>query len=268
MEQITTTLHTLNTNIKMNSIASKLFFALAALASNQASAFVPHIHASLLQTSIESSESESSLRLSKEVQVLAEIPNDPVNLNELIRKSQSKAIPFMKRPDLLNGSMAGDVGFDPLGFAKSPELVKSYREAEVKHARLAMLAAAGWPLSELLDKKIAGILHLVPALDSAGRAAPFTSETIGNEFWVGCLVFASLVDLWGATRSFTNESDYFPGNLGFDPLGLYPDSDDPEGQKSMQLAEIKHGRVAMVVFACYFIEESLTKSSLFNPLGN
>ena len=25
------------------------------------------------------------------------------------------------------------------------------REAEVKHARLAMLAAAGWPLSELLD---------------------------------------------------------------------------------------------------------------------
>ena len=25
------------------------------------------------------------------------------------------------------------------------------REAEVKHGRLAMLAAAGWPLSELLD---------------------------------------------------------------------------------------------------------------------
>ena len=25
------------------------------------------------------------------------------------------------------------------------------REAEVKHSRLAMLAAAGWPISELLD---------------------------------------------------------------------------------------------------------------------
>ena len=109
----------------MNSIASKLFLALSALASNQASAFIPHSHASLLQVSFES---ESSLRLSEEVQELAEMPNDPVNLNELFRKSQSKAIPFMKRPDLLNGSMAGDMGFDPLGFSKSPELLKRYRE--------------------------------------------------------------------------------------------------------------------------------------------
>ena len=45
-----------------------------------------------------------------------------------------------------------DVGFDPLGFAKNKEDLLNYREAEIKHARLAMLAAAGWPLSELFGK--------------------------------------------------------------------------------------------------------------------
>ena len=30
------------------------------------------------------------------------------------------------------------------------------REAEIKHARLAMLAAAGWPLAELLNKLLGG----------------------------------------------------------------------------------------------------------------
>ena len=57
----------------------------------------------------------------------------------------SQAIPFLGRPKYLTGEFAGDVGFDPLGFASSREQLLYYREAEVKHARLAMLAAAGWP---------------------------------------------------------------------------------------------------------------------------
>ena len=53
--------------------------------------------------------------------------------------ANSQALPFMARPAALDGSLAGDVGFDPLGFAKSSEDLMNYREAEVKHARLAML---------------------------------------------------------------------------------------------------------------------------------
>ena len=30
------------------------------------------------------------------------------------------------------------------------------REAEIKHARLAMVAAAGWPLAELFNKLLGG----------------------------------------------------------------------------------------------------------------
>mmetsp|Transcript_26781 Transcript_26781/g.60052 ORF Transcript_26781/g.60052 Transcript_26781/m.60052 type:complete len:191 (-) Transcript_26781:52-624(-) len=52
-------------------------------------------------------------------------------------------------PKLLDGSLAADVGFDPFGLAKTKNGLYWMREAEVKHGRLAMLAAVGWPLSEL-----------------------------------------------------------------------------------------------------------------------
>ena len=40
------------------------------------------------------------------------------------------------------GSMVGDVGFDPLGISTLGD-IKFLREAEIKHGRVAMLAAAG-----------------------------------------------------------------------------------------------------------------------------
>ena len=52
----------------------------------------------------------------------------------------SQCIPFLRRPQHLTQEFSGDVGFDPLGLASSRENLLYYREAEVKHARLAMLA--------------------------------------------------------------------------------------------------------------------------------
>jgi hypothetical protein len=46
----------------------------------------------------------------------------------------------------LDGSLAGDEGFDPLGLSNIDELgIDLYwmREAELKHARVAMLATVG-----------------------------------------------------------------------------------------------------------------------------
>ena len=45
---------------------------------------------------------------------------------------KSKALPFLARPPALDGSMAGDVGFDPLGFASDEKALFNYREAEVR----------------------------------------------------------------------------------------------------------------------------------------
>ena len=64
-------------------------------------------------------------------------------------RENSIAIPFLKRPPALDGSHAGDYGFDPLGFTEQYDLY-TMQESELRHARLAMLAVVGWPLSELV----------------------------------------------------------------------------------------------------------------------
>lgn len=52
---------------------------------------------------------------------------------------KSQALPFMDAPAPLDGSMAGDKGFDPLNLSGSFD-IKWMREAELKHGRVCMLA--------------------------------------------------------------------------------------------------------------------------------
>ena len=59
----------------------------------------------------------------------------------------------IKAPKTLDGSLAGDVGFDPIGFAKVKKTLFWMREAELKHSRLAMLAAVGWPMSNYSTRR-------------------------------------------------------------------------------------------------------------------
>lgn len=199
-------------------------------------------------------------------QDMTEIPDKATCMNTLQQMSFSKAIPVMPRPKYLNGSFAGDAGFDPLGFVKSTEDLIKYREAEVKHARLAMLAAAGWPLSEVLNKKLALIMNLSPALDLNGKAPNSITDfaKIDPYFWLAVAVLGSAVEIYSSTRSFDKVSGYHPGNLGFDPLKLYPE--DVKEQKLMQLAEIKHGRTAMMAIVCYALEETFTKHGVVPSL--
>ena len=69
---------------------------------------------------------------------------------------RSAAIPFLKKPPALDGSMPGDVGFDPLGFSTTiTELggdLNYVREAELMHGRQAMLAVVGFVAPKLFGK--------------------------------------------------------------------------------------------------------------------
>lgn len=47
----------------------------------------------------------------------------------------SKSVPFLPQPAKLDGTLPGDVGFDPLGFSDMFDL-NFLREAEVKHGKL------------------------------------------------------------------------------------------------------------------------------------
>jgi hypothetical protein len=66
----------------------------------------------------------------------------PQRQPEQRRRKMSTSIPFVECPPALhNSDLAGNVGFDPLNFSKDKELLWEYREAEIKHARLAMLVS-------------------------------------------------------------------------------------------------------------------------------
>eukprot|EP00977_Amphora_coffeiformis_P009007 scaffold2043_cov166-Amphora_coffeaeformis.AAC.6 len=173
-------------------------------------------------------------------------------------KMMSRAIPFMQSSPALNGSMMGDVGFDPLGFAQSSDNLLKYREAEIKHGRLALLAAAGWPLSEVFDKKIAAGLGLPAVLDGTNRAPSVLNGGLGKVspvYWALCLAGAAAVELYGI-RVASNRPGYEAGDLDFDPLGLMP----AEGRQAefMRLAELKNGRLAMIAITAFTAQEFVT----------
>jgi len=128
------------------------------------------------------------------------------------------------------------------------------REAEIKHARLAMLAAAGWPLAELFDRRIAEYFDVPSALDAADRVS---FDKIVPEWWGFCVGMTAAIDLYGVQKSRSGDPEYFPGNLGFDPLNVYPQ--DEVKQQRMQLAEIKHGRLAMLAVAGFAAQEAVSK---------
>ncbi|KAJ1475474.1 light harvesting complex protein 10 precursor [Baffinella frigidus] len=163
-------------------------------------------------------------------------------------QAKSKAMPFLMAPPALDGSMAGDVGFDPLWVSSMlPDAgwLPWLREAEIKHGRVAMLAATGAIVQDLFQfkgtdtltngAKMTGLHDVFLAKElpgAAGNVATFHQMLL----WLGILELASSAAI---IQSFKGETPRVPGDYGFDPLKM---GKDPK----MALKEIKNGRLAMI----------------------
>ena len=174
-----------------------------------------------------------------------------------INQQTMKNEPNLSPPRILDGTMAGDYKFDPLSFATNKQDLDLYREAEVRHARLAMLAALGWPISEIWQPTIADSLN-EPSLIGPNELAPAVLNgnisDVNPLFFIGALVLGSMIEARSLDQK--KKGTYQPnfiGDIGFDPLNFYPE--DPDLQRDIQAAEINNGRVAMLAITSYAFQE-------------
>jgi len=218
-------------------------------------------------------------------------------------------LPNTEAPEWLDGSLVGDRGFDPLGLGKPVEYVQfeldgldqnldnnpsgrpigrlipdsttvsedslqpynevfdiqRFRECELIHGRWAMLATLGAFVAELstgVNWVDAGKVELEGS-QYLGFDIPFDLKTL---VIIEVLAMGYIEVQRNSTLDF--ESRCYPGGY-FDPLNL---AEDPERARSLQLAEIKHSRLAMVAFfgfgaqACFARVSSPVEALRF--LGN
>jgi len=177
----------------------------------------------------------------------------------------------------LPGSLDPVGNFDPLGFAegKDFETIKQYREAELQHGRVAMLAAIGMLVTEepiefhpLFEAGVKDIGPAVRHLDEVRAVSPAFFEILG--LVIGALELNRALTGWtkpgdvlGSGRVF-NE-DYFPGDVGFDPLGLAPK--DADEFLELHTKELQNGRLAMLGIAGMVAQELVNGEEIFVNLG-
>lgn len=167
--------------------------------------------------------------------------------------------------------------FDPLGFCAtdgasreqvSEGKVRFYREVELKHCRVAMLAALGYPLAEVFHPLFGGGID-VPSFYAF-------QQTPLQTFWGFVVLVIGIFEVFSVftfqqpasrqpdgspTQPWTIRLDHTPGDLGFDPLGLKPT--DPAELLAMQNKELNNGRLAMIAIAGMIVQEGVTGSKLF-----
>ncbi|CAM9641020.1 unnamed protein product [Discosporangium mesarthrocarpum] len=150
--------------------------------------------------------------------------------------------------------------WDPLGFStkNDPESIKKFREAEVKHGRVAMLAAVGVLVAESFHPLFLGPDYIGPAVDHFQEiTARFPAFWVAATTGIAFVEYQAISQGWGEVDSTTGtgnlKPEYTPGDLGFDPLGLKPE--DPEALKTMQTKELNNGRLAMIGVAGMLVQE-------------
>lgn len=185
----------------------------------------------------------------------------------------------------LTGAVAGDYGFDPLGLSKEQAAFARNHEAELLHARWAMLGAVGALIPEGLS--MAGVELGEPVWWKVGAAKLQSDLTlnwggiegfrIAGKQGIGIIAACQAVLMGGpeyaryvGIKSLEPVGVFlpgcpdanYPGGGPFDPLGY---SNDAPVYVEQQVKEIKNGRLAMVAFLGYFAQAAVTRQG---PLQN
>merc|ERR1719221_1687606 len=149
--------------------------------------------------------------------------------------------------------------FDPANLldGTSKEEVMRWREAELTHGRVGMLASLGFLVQESFHPLFTA--DGGPAIEQIPKLPP--ALWFGMSLAIGICETLRIQKGWASpyeapSKIQTLKPDYYPGDLGFDPLGLKPE--DPAEFRIMQEKELSHGRLAMLAAAGFLAQEAVT----------
>merc|ERR1719197_745399 len=168
--------------------------------------------------------------------------------------------------------VTGPLGFfDPLGFCSADDItegkIKFYREVELKHGRVGILAALGFVVGENFHPLFGG--------DIDAPAYLAFQQTPLETFWPAVVIAIAIPEIYSVFsfepvvrrvkedevgQTWAIRADFESGDLGFDPLGLKPE--DPAELKEMQTKELNNGRLAMIAAAGMIVQELATGNKL------
>lgn len=171
--------------------------------------------------------------------------NSPVSPYRAMRAAPQMGVSDMPGLSVETGGKV----WDPLGLTENmdEQNLKLMRAAELKHGRVAMLACVGWAWTasgthfEGMISKSAGVSFAdIAALGPLAGAAKIPAAGI----WQMIFAIGSLEIYW---------ENKYPSNECAGNFGVPTMTKDPAKLAEFELAELKHGRLAMfgiISFAC------------------
>lgn len=197
----------------------------------------------------------------------------------------SAALPFATAPATLDGSMLGDVGFDPLGFSTTPVGpwfsglegrngvigdLNWYREAELIHGRIAQVAVLGF-----LGPGLVGTLpgNEWTGVDAYSNTNPLEAfSQVPGLALLQIFLFMTFLEFRRINIIREEGSNYQPGDLRigqgegrYNPFGLsYTD----EEYQEKRLQELKHCRLAMIGVFGLWAQAQASGVGVVEQLGN
>jgi len=168
-----------------------------------------------------------------------------------------------------------DFNFDPLGLSvKCEKYLPWFREAELKHGRIAMLAFVGLVVPEFVRIPGPDACYAAKTVVDAHNACvgnppfPFlvnAEDFFGTDRQQGPLfqvyAFAGVVEMlttFAKTCNVSNKPGLTLENAGDYALGTQFLPSDPAKVKEMKLKELKNGRLAMLAFGGAITQATLT----------
>lgn len=138
-------------------------------------------------------------------------------------------------------------------------ILRDYREAEIRHGRLAMLAAMFWPLQEIMDRIFIPVKSADFTVIYGGVTLPFLSLVMTQ-----ILLLLGYLDIYAkAIKEEDTGEAFLPGECFWDPLKIL-DGASEATKRRMQERELNNGRFAMVAVTFFILEEAIFHKPLIS----